>query len=424
MTQSTMSNNPNGDEPLIYAEDLHHSFDDVTVLDGVDLTVEAGEFVALVGPNGAGKTTLLRMINGILDPDEGTVALDGESTSDLASKAISRRVATVPQDTHLGFSFSAEQIVEMGRTPHRSRLDWSDDSDPVEAALERTETTHLRDRSVDDLSGGERQRVLLARALAQEPAALLLDEPTASLDINHQVQVLELVEDLVGEGRGAVAAIHDLDLAARYCDRLVLLADGEIRANGKPATVLTDDALEEAFGATTTVTRNPATGKPTIAAFTERPQVDGQIHLAGGGLSAQRALATLWRAGYDVTLGPVPEGDAVLQSAQQFDCKFVAVPPFQSLDAHHAREAFELARQADVLVTSPGAGSDGITTELETVPQVFAAFGEQPRIDSETQVPARGDGGVPGFSDSAGDSRVVETENELLAVVAELLESE
>jgi len=253
------------------------------VLDGVSLSVERGEFVALVGPNGAGKTTLLRTINGILSPDEGTVELDGDAVGGLSASAVSRRVATVPQDTQVGFSFSVEQIVEMGRTPHRSRLDWRDDGDPVEAAMERTETLGFRDRAVDSLSGGERQRVLLARALAQEPDALVLDEPTASLDINHQVEVLGLVADLVAEGRAALAAIHDLNLAARFCDRVLLLSEGRIRARGPPADVLGDDRLAEAFGTETAVSRDHVTGTPRIAALDGRPDRAGRVHVAGGG---------------------------------------------------------------------------------------------------------------------------------------------
>ncbi|MFC6721805.1 heme ABC transporter ATP-binding protein [Natrialbaceae archaeon GCM10025896] len=266
---------PVRDGTTVTVENLSQSYGDVSVLDGVDLTVEPGEFVALVGPNGAGKTTLLRSINGVLDPDGGTVALDGTPVEELSSKAVSRQVATVPQDSHVGFSFTTEQIVEMGRTPHQSRLDWGTDSEPIERALERTETAQFRDRAVDDLSGGERQRVLLARALAQEPSVLVLDEPTASLDINHQIRVLGLVAGLVSEGNTAIAAIHDLDLAARFCDRLLLLSDGHIRARGSPESVLTDDALATAFGTTTAVTRNPATGTPTVAAFDERPSVGG-----------------------------------------------------------------------------------------------------------------------------------------------------
>jgi iron complex transport system ATP-binding protein len=139
---------------VITVDGVELAFGDVQVLDGVDLTIEAGEFVAVVGPNGAGKTTLLRTINGLLTPDAGRVELAGERVDSLSAKEVSRRVATVPQDTHVGFSFRAEQVVEMGRTPHRSRLDWSDDQDPVDRALERTAMTDLRDRPVDGTDRG------------------------------------------------------------------------------------------------------------------------------------------------------------------------------------------------------------------------------------------------------------------------------
>jgi iron complex transport system ATP-binding protein len=255
---------------VITVENLSHSFGNVQVLDGVHLNVECGEFVAVVGPNGAGKSTLLRLINGTLSPDSGTVTLDGTPVSEQSARAVSRQVGTVPQDTSLGFAFTVEQVVEMGRTPHRSRLDWSEEGTPVERALERTQTTDLRDRTINEISGGQRQRVVLARALAQEPDALLLDEPTASLDINHQIRVLDLISELVADGKAVLAAIHDLDLAARYCDRIAVLADGQIWANGPPETVLDDPALERAFGIETRVADNPVTGTPTVTAVPDR----------------------------------------------------------------------------------------------------------------------------------------------------------
>jgi iron complex transport system ATP-binding protein len=395
------------------------SFGDVSVLDGVDLSVEPGEFVALVGPNGAGKTTLLRTINGILEPDGGRVEIDGTALSDLSSKAVSRRVATVPQDTHLGFSFTAEQIVEMGRTPHRSRLDWDEGDEAVERALSRTEMLDLRDRAVDDLSGGERQRVLLARALAQEPDALLLDEPTASLDINHQVRVLGLVASLVGEGQTAVAAIHDLDLAARFCDRLVLLSDGGIRADGTPAEVLRDSAVESAFGTRTAVSRNPVTGTPTVAAVEERTE-PGRVHVAGGGVGGQKALAALWRAGYDVTLGPVPAGDTAARTADQFGCETVTAPPFRSLDGERRQRALELCRSADAAVFPGGPGSSALAGESDLPPRISAEFADG--ADSAAHAArALGDGGSTD-AESPGSVETVETESELLAAVRDALD--
>jgi ABC-type cobalamin/Fe3+-siderophores transport systems, ATPase components len=318
---------------VIEVEDVAVSLGGVAVLDGVDLSVRSGEFVALVGPNGAGKTTLIRAINGVRPPDRGTIRLDGESTSELSSRAVSRRVATVPQDTHVGFSFRAEQIVEMGRTPHRSRLDWGGHDDPVEQALERTETAALRDRTVDELSGGERQRVLLARALAQETPALVLDEPTASLDINHQLRVLSLVTALTADGKTAVAAIHDLNLAARFCDRLAVLSDGEIQATGPPRAVLNTPAVETAFDTATAVTRDPVTGDPVVTAMDRAAAetADCRVHVAGGGQPAAATVRSLWTADIEPSVGPVAENSITARLAAALEIDVVTTPPFAAL---------------------------------------------------------------------------------------------
>jgi iron complex transport system ATP-binding protein len=389
---------------VIRLDDVALSLGETAVLETVSLSVERGEFVALIGPNGAGKTTLLRTINGILEPDAGSVTLDGDRVGDLSSKAVSRRVATVPQDTHVGFSFTAEQLVEMGRTPHRSRLNWRDDHGTVEAAMRRTETVGLRERSVDSLSGGERQRVLLARALAQEPDALLLDEPTSSLDINHQVQVLGLVADLAGEGRAALAAIHDLDLAARFCDRLLLLSEGRIRARGSPEQVLADPSLADAFGTETAVSRDPVTGTPRVAALEGRPEQAGTVHVVGGGTGGATAVRALWRAGYEVSVGPVPDGDVAASVAADLDIQAVTAPAFEGPGERGRRRASELARAADVLVGA-GPGRATAITAGET-PCIRADLGGSgPR-------PARGDG---------GEVAVVESESQLLAAVRDCL---
>ncbi len=241
----------------------------VPVLSEASLSVDRGEFLALVGPNGAGKTTLLRTVNGLLAPDAGRVLVDGDDVVALSARETSRRVATLPQETNLAFAFDVREVVAMGRTPYRSRFGRPDDGDVVDAAMERAGIDHLADRPVDAVSGGERQRVLLARALAQETPVVLLDEPTASLDVNHQVETLELVRTLVASGRTVVAAIHDLDLAARYCDRMALLADGAISAVGPPDEVLSPDALEAAFDVPVAVSEHPVTGTPTVTALGE-----------------------------------------------------------------------------------------------------------------------------------------------------------
>jgi len=242
------------------------------IVEGVDLGVDAGEFLALVGPNGAGKTTTLRTVNGVLAPASGTVTVDGRPVPALSARETARLVATVPQETALGFDFDVRSLVEMGRTPHRARFARTGEADreAVERAMDRAGVAALADRPVGTLSGGERQRVLLARALAQETPALVLDEPTANLDVNHQVRTLGLVRDLVDEGRTAVAAIHDLDLAARFCDRMAVLAGGGVAACGPPGAVLTDETVEWAFDVPARVVDHPVTGTPSVTALDRR----------------------------------------------------------------------------------------------------------------------------------------------------------
>ena len=379
---------------MIRIENVSLAFDGVPVLDGVTASVDRGECVGLVGPNGAGKTTLLRTVNGLITPDEGRVTLAGDDVTTLAAREVSRRVATVPQDTHVGFSFTAEHLVEMGRTPHRSRLDWQGDEEPVTAAMDRTETTHLRDRTVDDLSGGERQRVLLARALAQETPGLLLDEPTASLDINHQIRVLELIASLADDDRAALAAIHDLDLAARFCDRLLLLHDGEIRASGPPDAVLTDPALEDAFGIRTAVARNPATGAATVTAVEDAGAERGHVHVVGGGDRTARVLSTLWQAGYDVTLGVVSEGDVAAETGRRLGIETVSGPPFASPSPATLSHARDLVRAADVVVTTGGAERSLLAETLEDAGSVLSVTDDSPTPDVrsavETELTTRG----------------------------------
>jgi len=355
---------------VIEVSDVHLAFGETDVLAGVDLAVEAGQLVGLVGPNGAGKTTLLGTINGLLEPDTGTVRIDGESVADLGAREVGRRVATVPQETHLAFAFSVEAVVEMGRTPHRSRVDWSAAADAVAAALDRTETTHLRERSVDELSGGERQRVLLARALAQEAPALVLDEPTGSLDVNHQVAVLDLVRRLVDDGRTVVAAIHDLDLAARYCDRLALLHEGRLARVGPPAGVLESATLEAAFDTAAAVTEDAVTATPRVTAVGDRPDRDARVHVVGHGRPAARALGDCWAAGFEVSVGVVPEGDVAATLAADLDLPAVTATPFEAVGPDDRAAVADLVEAAAVVVRAGEALDAATRAALEGVETV------------------------------------------------------
>ncbi|WP_281193863.1 ATP-binding cassette domain-containing protein [Halorubrum sp. F4] len=352
-----MSDDDTGD-PLIAVRDLDVAFGDLEAVSGVDVTLESGSFVGLVGPNGAGKTTVLRAIKGTVDPDGGRVRLDGDPIDGLSAREVGRRVASVPQDTGLAFDFRVRHVVEMGRTPHLGRFDGHGPEDvaAVDEAMAAAGVERFADRSIAEVSGGERQRVLLARALAQETPALVLDEPTASLDVNHAVTTMDLVRDLVDDGRAAIAAIHDLDMAARYCDRVVVLADGGVHAAGPPAEVLDAGAVREAFGAEPFVGRNPATGTPAITAFSRSDVDPRRLHVVGTGPDAARVVARLAAAGHAVSVGVVPEGDAAAVAAADADAPVVTVPPFAGVDAGSRAAARELAAEADVALVVDGRG--------------------------------------------------------------------
>ncbi|MFB6121406.1 MAG: ATP-binding cassette domain-containing protein [Halobacteriaceae archaeon] len=305
---------------------------DATVLSDVSLSVDSGSFVGVVGPNGAGKTTLVQTMNGTLTPAAGEVRVGGDDVHALPSKAASRRVATLPQNPALDFEFTGREVVEMGRYPHAPRFGGDPDPDAVDRALELTEATALADRPITSLSGGERQRILVARAVAQDAPVVLLDEPTASLDVNHQMRTLGIARDLAAEGRTVVAAIHDLDLAARFCDELALLAAGGVVAAGPPAEVLTPDAVERAFGVAAAVTTDPVTGAPLVTALPEQSGDAGNVHVVGGGGRAAPLLYPLRAAGFSVSLGPVPSGDRDAEVTRALGGDVVTAPPFEPLD--------------------------------------------------------------------------------------------
>ena len=221
------------------------------VLDGIDLDVHRGTLHVLAGPNGSGKSTLLRLLAGLLEPRAGRIELSGRPVSALGRRAVAREVALVPQSVELAFPFTVAEYVLLGRTPHHARP-WFDSAGDVRAArtaLEATGVLPLSRRPYGSLSGGERQRVVVARALCQEPALLLLDEPTAHLDLRHQVALLDLLALRVRrDGLTCVVVTHDLNLAARCCDTVTLLRTGEIAASGSPAEVLTPSRLRTVFG--------------------------------------------------------------------------------------------------------------------------------------------------------------------------------
>lgn len=256
-------------EAVLSVQNLSVELGENEIVSSVSLAATEGELVGLIGPNGAGKTTFLRAVQGLIRPTQGSVTVVGQTVNDLSARAKGRQIASVPQEIGLSFPFPVREAVAMGRNPHIGRFGSRNETDErkIRTALEKTELTAFADRPVTELSGGERQRVLLARAFAQDTPLLLLDEPTANLDINHAVNTLDMVRSAIEGDTAAIAAIHDLDLAARYCDRLVLFVDGAVLAVGPPESVLTRDRLRTAFGIETVVSPDPTTGAPRVTAL-------------------------------------------------------------------------------------------------------------------------------------------------------------
>jgi iron complex transport system ATP-binding protein len=256
-----------------------------TLIHQVDLTVEPGTLTAVVGPNGAGKTTALRVASGELAPSSGTVLMDGTSLAARSNREVARRRAVLAQQSHLRFAFPVLQVVLMGRTPHLNGAETARDWQIAESALAAVGLVDFAERSFPTLSGGEQQRVQLARALAQiwtPPSSgnryLLLDEPTASLDLAHQHRVLTTAAQRAQDGVGVLAILHDLNLAAQYADQVVMLRDGQVYESGAPAEVLTPSAVQSVFGCPVCVIDHPTQGCPLIVA--ERDMSTAPDHAA------------------------------------------------------------------------------------------------------------------------------------------------
>ncbi len=236
---------------LLKLKNITFSYDSVRAIDNVTFEAKEGEVLGLIGPNGSGKTTLLRCINRALKPQVGAVFIDGLDIARLKRREIAQKASSVPQSSSTAFHFTVLDVVLMGRNPHLSRFrrEGEEDLEIAKNAMELTDTQHLAERFIDELSGGERQRVAIARALTQRPEILLLDEPTLHLDVNHQLEILQLIRQLtLRERLITILVSHDLNVAARFCDQLILLKSGKVFACGGVGDVLTSDNIRGVYG--------------------------------------------------------------------------------------------------------------------------------------------------------------------------------
>ncbi len=320
-------------DSIIEVQNLKYEINNKTILDNICLKVNKGELVGLIGPNGAGKTTLLKCLNGI-NKAEGIVKINGSLINQMNNKSLAEKVALMHQNTQIGFPFPAREVVLMGRYPYLKRLqrESKEDYKIARKNMEYTDTEKLEDCAISQMSGGERQRVLFAKTLTQETGIILLDEPTANLDITYQEQIFKYSRELSEQGKTVVAAMHDLKIAAKYCTRLVLMHDGRIVADGSPQEVLTSRNLSRVYGVNALVYKNRITGLMDIYIhkFNEKNKAV-RFHVIGGGGTAGSVIRQLYEQGYHISAGVFSQGDSDIASAEVFGIEYLVEKPFSSI---------------------------------------------------------------------------------------------
>ncbi|MCW3983931.1 MAG: ABC transporter ATP-binding protein [Candidatus Bathyarchaeota archaeon] len=326
------------------------------ILSDISLEVKPGDFVGILGPNGSGKTTLLKSISRVLKPHGGSILIDKDDIYALKPIDVAKKMAVVPQDSTVGFNFSVMDVVLMGRNPHLGafQMESPKDVEIARKAMELTNTWHLAGRSIHELSGGERQRVIIARALAQEPKILLLDEPMSHLDIINQLEVMDLVKSLcVQNGLAVLAVIHDLNMAARYCNTVLMLKNGTIFAAGEVEKVLTSENIRSVFSVDAIVRKNLVTNSLNIIPLSpKKASADKKcaIHLICGAGTGTMLMKTLVDEGYSVTAGVLNQLDSDFEACEMLKIPVVAEAPFSAINDETYFANLEMICNASMVV--------------------------------------------------------------------------
>lgn len=345
------------------------------VLQDASLQIHHGDMVGIVGPNGSGKSTLLRAMSRVLQPQHGQVMLEEEDIYKVPATQVAKKMAVVVQEQSLSFPFTVRDLIMMGRIPHLKRFarEGRIDIEIVEQAMDLTDTTKLADRQINELSGGEKQRVLLARALAQEPKILLLDEPTSYLDLNYQIEIMQLLARLRRQyGITIIMVLHDLNLASRYCDYLILIKQGTIRAIGPPHHVITADMIKEVYGCEVKVEQFGVAAPPYILFHNDdyrevKAVRTDWVHVVGGGGSGGGLLRTLVKAGWNVSIGVVNIGDSDWDEANRLGLSIIDAPPFSGLGMEEARRNRDMMKKAAFIILAGVPFGMGNLLNLECV---------------------------------------------------------
>ncbi|EOC99911.1 ABC transporter ATP-binding protein [Caldisalinibacter kiritimatiensis] len=340
----------------IKIESLDFGYGDKLILKGINLDIEKGDFVSIIGPNGSGKSTLLKNITSILKPNSGSVKIDGVDVKNYRPKELAKKLGFVPQDTNIAYDFTVFDVVLMGRSPYLGRFEREKqiDYEITTNALKATDTIGFSDKSIKEISGGERQRVIIARALAQQPEILLLDEPTSHLDINHQMEILYLLQKLNKEqNMTMVVVLHDIDLAARFSNKIVLLKEGQILSIGTPNEVITKENMEEAYKIKMVINENPFSNSLFVTPLPPKKDTvekKEKIHVICGGGSGGDIISKLDMNGYKVSMGVINIGDSDWELGKRLSLKMIEEMPFSPISKKAYEKNTKVVKDADILV--------------------------------------------------------------------------
>jgi iron complex transport system ATP-binding protein len=348
-------------------------YDSTKILENVCFSVGTGTFLGILGPNGSGKTTLLKAISRVLKPRKGAVLLDDSDIYDMKTVDVAKQMAVVPQDSAITFSFTVLDIVLMGRTPHLSRFEVEGEKDLAIAkkAMEFTGTWQLAQRLITELSGGEKQRVIIARALTQEPEVLLLDEPTSHLDVSNQLEIMDLLKQLCDEKKLLIIGVfHDFNLAARYCDSIILLKQGKIVATGKSNETLTSENIKKVFGIDTIVNKHPVTDSLYVIPISKPKDLQPRnlsVHIICGAGTGSTLMKTLTDAGYNVTAGVLNLLDTDTETARLLKIPIASEAPLSPITDAANRANLEMIGKANAVVMTSIPFGMGNVKNLEAV---------------------------------------------------------
>lgn len=335
---------------------LEFGYGEALILKGISFNVRQGEFISIIGPNGSGKSTLLKTLNRLYSIKSGSIQIDGKDIQSYKNRDMAKKVALVPQDTTLEYDFTVEEVVLMGRHPYKGRFEKEDDEDYniIYEAMEMTNTLKLKDRLITEISGGERQRVFIAKALAQKPSIILLDEPTSHLDINHQMDILNLLKTLNERGTTIILVIHDINMAARYSHEILLLNNGEIQGKGTPEEVITIENIETAYNLNVAIEKNKYTNSTYLTPIEIRKRIDGsalkKIHIICGGGTGQEVINKLYYEGFKLSLGVLNVGDSDWSLGKSLRIDVIEEAPFNGISDKSYNKNLNQVQNADIIV--------------------------------------------------------------------------